>query len=99
MRDFGQRAAGREFPVRAAHHLAGALDRAQQAAQCGAVRRSEAEGAGDLAGGQGLRIGAQKLDEVAVGRQPGAGTEDRGSYGEAYALAPERCLIQLLAGG
>ena len=31
----------------------------------------------------GLRIGAQKLDEVAIGRQPGAGTQDRGRYGGA----------------
>src|SRR3954451_15913672 len=73
MRDFGQCAAGREFPVRAAHHLPRALDRAQQTAQRGAVRRSKPEGATNLAGGQRLRIGAQKLDEFAIRRQPGAG--------------------------
>ena len=78
-RDFGEHAAGREFPVRTAHHLARALDRAQQAAQRRAVGRPEPEGAGDLAGGQRLGIGTQKRDELAIGRQPGAGTRVAGA--------------------
>ena len=37
----------------------------------------------DLAGGHRLRTGAQKLDEIAIGGQPGAGNAGRGRYGGA----------------